>query len=52
MKMYGRTAADEWIKSGKITPLRVGKSLRFDKREVETVAASDIFNVHICKIEL
>jgi len=50
IKKYGRSVVDGWIKNRKIIPLPVGNSIRFDRREVEVLANSDIYRVYQCNI--
>jgi hypothetical protein len=51
IKKYTRPVVDGWISNNKIKPFKVGTSVRFDKREVEELAASDIYMAHLCRIE-
>ena len=50
-KKYTRSVVDNWIECKKIIPLRVGKSLRFDRREVEKIANSDLYGAGLCRLE-
>ena len=51
IKKYTRPVVDKWINERQIVPLQVGNSTRFDKREVEELAMSDIYRAHLCRIE-
>ena len=50
-KRFSKPCVNRWLKNGKLKPLQVGNSVRFDKLEVEKLVMTDINRPFQCMIE-
>ena len=50
-KRFSKTCVNLWLKNGKLKPLQVGNSIRYDKIEVEKLVMTDINRPFHCVIE-
>ena len=45
-RKYTRPTVDEWLTSGRLKPVQLGKSLRYCKMEVDALAHSDVHRIY------